>query len=681
MKKMNYLNKIIVIIIVLFLSGASLFPVITASKSELNSNFREIKNDSFLKDTSFNQKNQFLNNQDNFDNSLVEELDQFQIIKNNNFNIYNGRWGAQSFKPSLETLSSIELFISKTGSPTSDITLGIRDSLLGPDLAVVTLSSVMIPTEIDWVSFDFPDIPVVIGDLYYIVVRSSSGDAGSCYNWGFGYSNPYAEGSLWHSGKSGSSWRELSIFDFCFKTYGIVGPTNPMLSFFPSSYDFGSMPIGSTAATSFEIWNSGSGELTYTIGEGCNWLSVDPTVGSSFGEHDIIDVNIDTTGLTTGFYSCGIFIDSNDADHMFTVFVNIVEMDIQLSYNPGMYDFGDMVEGVTDSTSFEIWNSGSGLLSYSLLETCTWVDVSPLFGNSNGEHDIIIVDIDTTGLPLGPHNCDIVIDSNDGSGIFSIFVNIVEFAPELSYNPISHNFGEIMMGNPGHTQFEIWNSGSGELGYSLFPDCGWVEVNPSRGNSFGEHDIINVDVDTTGLELGLHTCNVEIDSNGGTETYTVQIIVIPMVIDELDQIQSHRDNYFNIYNDRWGAQSFIPTMNTLTRVDLYMKKTGSPSSDITISIKDSLTGPDLTSVLKSEGDIPTSVDWLSFDFPDIDIIPGETYFIVFGSNGGSIISSYNIGFSYGNQYPDGSLWYSGDSGTTWKEYINYDLCFKSYGYN
>jgi hypothetical protein len=44
----------------------------------------------------------------------------------------------------------------------------------------------------------------------------------------------------------------------------------------------------------------------------------------------------------------------------------------ELSYSPESHDFCDMCEGETDNTTFEIWNSGTDTLTYSLSETCDW---------------------------------------------------------------------------------------------------------------------------------------------------------------------------------------------------------------------------------------------------------------------------------------------------------------------
>ena len=103
-----------------------------------------------------------------------------------------------------------------------------------------------------------------------------------------------------------------------------------------------------------------------------------------------------------------------------------------ISVVPTAHDFGDMYEGETDNTTFEIWNLGTYTLTYSLSESCVWVDVDPTSGSSTGEHDTITVEINTTGLAVGAYTCDIAISSNGGSDTFSVTVNIIPTTGSIS---------------------------------------------------------------------------------------------------------------------------------------------------------------------------------------------------------------------------------------------------------
>jgi chitodextrinase len=158
-----------------------------------------------------------------------EQPDQVQTQYDNyRFSIRHGLWGAQSFKPSLETLTKVELLVGKGGFPSNDLVVSVRDSLTGSDLTSVFLSADELPYGVHWIEFDFPDISVTIENSYYIVVHTFGGSVCNCYIWGFGRNTSYDDGSLLYSGSSGFSWNNFEMYDFCFITYGIgYGPDNP----------------------------------------------------------------------------------------------------------------------------------------------------------------------------------------------------------------------------------------------------------------------------------------------------------------------------------------------------------------------------------------------------------------------------------------------------------------------
>ncbi len=86
----------------------------------------------------------------------------------------------------------------------------------------------------------------------------------------------------------------------------------PDLVYYPTSHDFGYVLEEDTYQTTFEIWNGGTGTLTWNLGIVHTWISPFPTSGSSTGEHDTVTVTIDTTGLTPGSYSGFVSISAND---------------------------------------------------------------------------------------------------------------------------------------------------------------------------------------------------------------------------------------------------------------------------------------------------------------------------------------------------------------------------------
>jgi hypothetical protein len=612
---------------------------------------------------------------------LIEILDQSQTTYNHNYAFYSTRWCGQSFKPTTDSLTRVELFIRKAGVPSSDVVLSVRSSLTGVDLVSLSKPASQIPTNNGWVEFNFSDLSVTPGNTYYLVLRTISGTSTNCYYWSYGTGTSYTNGVLCYSPTGGSSWTQYSQYDFCFKVYGFSAPPTPALSYTPTSHDFGSVAAGATGSTTFEIWNIGTGILTYSLSESATWVIVSPTSGSSTSEHDTITVNIDTTGLSIGSYTCPISISSNGGSGTFTVAVTVIVPTPTLAYNPGSYNFGDMTAGSTSSTTFELWNSGTGTLTYSLSESISWItSISPTSGSSTNEHDTITVSIDTTGLSLGLYTDSVSISSNDGSGTFTVSVNIVTIAPTLSYTPTSYAFGDMTPGHTASTTFEIWNSGTGTLTYTLSESSSWVTVSPTSGSSTSEHDTITVNIDTTGLSVGSYNYPVSISSNGGSGTFIIYLNVIAPT-EVLDQQQTVSSNNFALYSTRWGGQSFTPTLNSLNRVELYTRKTGSPPSALVLSLRSSISGPDLVSVSKPASQISTTNGWVEFDFSDLTVTPGSTYYLVVRTIGGTSTNCYYWGYGTGSPYANGVLWYSATGGSSWTQYATNDFTFKTYGFS
>jgi len=150
--------------------------------------------------------------------------------------------------------------------------------------------------------------------------------------------------------------------------------------------------------------------------------------------------------------------------------------------------------------------------------------------------------------------------------------------------------------------------------------------------------------------------------------------------EKLDQQQTQMKNNFALYTIRWGGQSFIPTVKTLTRVEVYMRKAGSPPSDIVLSIRSALTGDDLVSISKPASQIPTTSSWVEFDFSNILITPGSTYYLVLKTSGGNFMNFYYWGYGSGTPYTNGMRWSSFIGGIIWTQFPKFDFCIKIYGF-
>ncbi len=139
---------------------------------------------------------------------------------------------------------------------------------------------------------------------------------------------------------------------------------------------------------------------------------------------------------------------------------------------------------------------------------------------------------------------------------------------------------------------------------------------------------------------------------------------------------------------QWAlAQSFVPKLPYISRVELSLFSEGSPI-DLMISIRDDLDGDDLTSVT-IDGFHYNNVSWVSFDFADISVTPGQTYYILWVPTiYNPQLGKYHWCYGNDNPYKRGNSW-AHIEGEEWKNieeiydpfFNRIDFCFKTYGYS
>jgi hypothetical protein len=286
-------------------------------------------------------------------------------------------------------------------------------------------------------------------------------------------------------------------------------------------------------------------------------------------------------------------------------------------------------------------------------------------------------------------------DLNDGSvveaGIDAFSVNIFECGatePVLSVNPLSHNFGSMDEGQTDSTLFEIWNAGVDTLNYSLSESESWLDVYPLIGESTGEHDGITVEVNTTGLADGSYHGEIQISSNGGSTIFDVYLFV-GTGTEILDVSQPIFDRGFPVRHavdgDWAGANDFTQTLGVISSVDLWLRVFGTPEFDLIVELREnSPDGALLDSVMFTPSQVSSSWDWLHVDFADCVVDSGKDYFIVIPPAPSGVTTSfgYEWGYAFGNQYDDGSFWFTRDGGGLWRDLPSmYDFAFRTYGYS
>jgi hypothetical protein len=165
-------------------------------------------------------------------------------------------------------------------------------------------------------------------------------------------------------------------------------------------------------------------------------------------------------------------------------------------------------------------------------------------------------------------------------------------------------------------------------------------------------------------------------------------------VDELDQSMTEYDgslplgrtNIFGYYANLSIAQSFIPQMEVLTRTFFLMARNVSTVSPCFLAVRDNLTKEDLAVVSVEPSAFPIvngtptqeQLAWIEFNFDDIWVTPGQTYYIVVYT--ANITENYYwISGNGTNIYENGTVYLSLNDGQNWSEFTDADGCFKTYG--
>ncbi len=178
------------------------------------------------------------------------------------------------------------------------------------------------------------------------------------------------------------------------------------------------------------------------------------------------------------------------------------------------------------------------------------------------------------------------------------------------------------------------------------------------------------------------------------KTYTNNTVGTTYV-DELDQSMTDyngslplgQTNFIGFYTNLSVEQSFIPQKELLTRVQFLMARNASTSKPCVLAVRDNLTGENLAIVSVTPSEFPVvngtpteeQLAWINFNFDDIWVTPGQTYYIVVYT--ANITENYYwISGNDTNMYPNGSAMFSIDDGKTWNDiFPGADGCFKTYG--
>ena len=308
--------------------------------------------------------------------------------------------------------------------------------------------------------------------------------------------------------------------------------SSPLICYSPKSFSFNATEGGSNPANqTLDISNSGIGAINWTLSDDAAWLSVNPTSGSSTGEHDTAAVSVDMTGMSAGNYSANITITAPGAINSpcpVPVSLHISSSASQISFSPERLRFTAGEGGSNPANeTLEIWNSGVGTLNWTLSDDAEWLSENPTGGSSTSEYDAVAVSVNIAGMSVGDYPANITITAPGTSNspqVVPVSLHIGSAAPEISFSPESLSFTAGEGGsNPANGTLEVWNSGIGTLTWSLSDDAVWLSESPISGSSTGEHDTVAVSIDMAGMSVGDYSTNITITAEASNSPQIVPV--------------------------------------------------------------------------------------------------------------------------------------------------------------
>jgi len=163
----------------------------------------------------------------------------------------------------------------------------------------------------------------------------------------------------------------------------------------------------------------------------------------------------------------------------------------------------------------------------------------------------------------------------------------------------------------------------------------------------------------------------------------------PWISAAIDINQSFVDRGFPIRHaadgDWAAAQSFLPTLNSISSAKIRLRKFGTPEFNLTIELReDHPQGTLIDTLIFTPEEVPSSWEWFNLDFTDTAVTPDTEYFIVCPPAPSGVTTSfgYEWGYAFGNQYDDGAFWFTRDGGGLWRDLPTmYEFTFRTYGYS
>lgn len=530
---------------------------------------------------------------------------------------------AQSFTPNVDFISGFSVRLRKVGSPPA-ITAHLRTSISGSDLNTVTIPAASVGTSASgaYVDVNFSGmIPVTSGSTYFIVLTTASNSSSNYYEWKARGSNPYSGGQAYQNTTS-QTW------DAYLRTHFVSGL----------------IAVDTSNKSSPRVIGASAMDDAYHLSLNGNYAYA---ANGDYGFR-IFDISAAQPSVTGNCYTGSCNISSGTTYDVWT---------------SGNYAY--VANGVAGMRVVNISNPAAPTLTstYNTPDTAYAVRLKDTNAIIADDSSLQIVDVSTPASPVlvdsfatpyGYHDLEVQGDwayIAVDSGVPGLMTIDLRVGPKIDQAQLSAST---------FIDFNGWNTSSDQLGLVSFSSSATLDQTLTKPYASVSTAINNL-VASGGTAVGdginaatNHFSSAQTDvSNTGSQN---QVLTI-------GQSAANQS----------AAQTFQPALPYLSRIDLYVRRVGNPSSALTVEIRSTLTGAAIASTTIPVSSIGTSYALETATFNTTSLTPGTTYYIVVTTPTDNASNYYQWGAQSPSSYANGQAYQNSTAQATW------DARFATYG--
>ncbi len=261
-----------------------------------------------------------------------------------------------------------------------------------------------------------------------------------------------------------------------------------------------------TSATLY-LSTSPASETKWVVSEKPDWISISPDSGTINSNIVELPITVVDQGLMPGSYLGHVNILTDRAGEA------SVLLRLELLQLPRIsVDVSEISFSATEQLfTLPIYNTGSGILNYSLSSDAEWLRISPDTGSIPIWDSVSVeVSVNREQMAVGTYNSQIELSSNtqDSLIVLPVDLEVIEFPfLSLSTNELALDYGTDT------TAFLIYNKGNISFSWTATTEAAYVQLSAMAGNiEAGDSATVQVVVDRTDLATGSYEPIISIEN-------------------------------------------------------------------------------------------------------------------------------------------------------------------------